>query len=475
MDANSLLGTSGKDALPYEYQAQEQQAARRRSIASAMMQQSMAPLSQHNMVGNFTTQRSPFEAVNKALQSYLGYTGLASADAQQASIIQRSQADQHQQLVDVMSKAKGTPSTLATQMGPPPEGQDSMPTIGQPATPPDINGAISQAMLSQFPRVNAYGADLQTNQRKEVHDIAALIGNANTSAAVNFAQKGDPTASVPNLAAPLPVFGTAPDGSAYGLEVDNKGGKNTLKFAPKAATITNNLGDKTGAAIDLETVKRLGENLANLDKTHGKMAQLISANEFMNKGADQGGGADFRQKLRKLGQAFGVETPATGLTDANISKYGENLFDAVRALAPVTETDIPIAQAVVGSIGTDPRAMKEMTSWSLAKSMMAADEHNRKVDQAALSSDASPGKYANYKTKGFEGMNTKDPEILARAYQMMQEAGADLSKYSYGGQKITPDTKFNIDFFQGQQPAGAAGMADPTAVRPAPPGRIRVQ
>jgi hypothetical protein len=462
-DENSILGTSGKEAIPFEYQVQEQDIARKRSIAQALLARSQKAVPQAQMFGLHRASPGVLPYINNALDAYLGQRGLGQASEEQAAMVRDMQASRTGDMQAVQTLANGVPKQLTPQAGPPREGQPDLPPILQGGVKPDIKAAIARAMQSKWGNVQAQGLDMLKDQRAQRDAIGKMIGEGDIVAGASYIQGNDPQAPIPAIKLPAAIFGTDPNGNSYAQTQDLKGGKPTITYAPKAMTVTQTNGGKTDIELDKKYIDLLDKSRTEVVDIPNQIGTIVRTNELLNKGAVTGGGASTFQAVRKFGQAFGVQIPETGLTEEMRMRLGDNILANARKLAPVTSNDVTMLQQLLGSIDTDPSAMREINAMMLAKNLMTVDRHNAQVEEVRQQTSGTPSKYNPFRME-LNRIDTKDPALLGRTYQLMKEAGHDMSKYTFDGKPVS-DIDLNFSF---QKPADSAA---PLAVDPR--GRIK--
>ena len=472
-----VLGTSSKETLPYEYQAEARANSRKRAIAELLAKQSYGPQPRAEVYGNYRVKKSPLQMGAEVYNQRLAVDGLADADLADTRLAGRYASDQSADLKKVMQTATGQPATtvpqpqaLPGQVTPMMDGAP-LPDTSVPGQAPDIRGAIAQAMQSRFPKVQAQGADMLKNERSNTTEIAKMLATADAAAGARFQQGGNSQAPVPKLEA-LPVeFMKDAAGNDFTI-VRDKTGKATVSYPPKGTAV--NVDARTGAKTDETADKMNMETLQNgrkdVEIAQASISSAIRATQLLNKGADAGGGGTIRQGVRKFAQGFGVDVPETGLTEELRMKLGDSVLAQARKLAPVTGNDIILLQQLLGSIDTDPNALREVNSLMVAKGLMSQDLHNAQVDRTAATSSGNKDKYGPMKIPRGQ-IDTMDPSLLARAYQLMKESGHDMSQYTFNGEPVN-SINFNVGFVRGN---GDVLGGEPRAIpgrNPAMPSRF---
>ena len=92
--------------------------------------------------------------------------------------------------------------------------------------------------------------------------------------------------------------------------------------------------------------------------------------------------------------------------------------------------------------------------------------HNSLVDETAATSSGNRDKYAPLKIKRGQ-IETFDPSLLGRAYQLMKESGHDMSGYLFDGRPVS-EIKLNINPVQSKD--ASRENRPPVAGRAVPDG-----
>jgi hypothetical protein len=129
-----------------------------------------------------------------------------------------------------------------------------------------------------------------------------------------------------------------------------------------------------------------------------------------------------------------------------------------------------LLQQLLGSIDTDPSSLREINAIMLAKGLMTQDKHNAFVEESRAVSSGNSAKYEPFKIKRGD-IETHDPALLARAYQLMQERGHDMSGYTFDGKPVGK-ASFNIKF-TGQPNSDTAAPASGRVPGATPAGRLK--
>jgi hypothetical protein len=332
-DENSFLGTSGKDSLPYEYQVEQQRAARKRQMAQALMQNGMKGPRPVQMFGNHASIPGVGEHLVSALQTYMGGKRLADQDTEDAALTQRIQTDQRDELSGVMDARNNDP-----------------------------RGAIARALAGRFAPTRAMGAQWQKGDEARVTEQGKLIGAADPAAGARFMQGNDPYAAVPTLADQPPTEFKDSMGNVGQISYDRTG-KPTVTYAPKGTTVTNDI--KLGAGADEEAIKYfnyggkgydIGMNAGNALQNTANLLDTLDKNPTMGAGA---GGIQF---IRKWAQTLGAPVNEnTTPTEMASMQLGQKTLDRLGGLgAQVSDADRKFMLETQGSLTNDPEAVRKM-------------------------------------------------------------------------------------------------------------------
>lgn len=159
------------DNLPPEVAAELQTIARRRKIMDALTAQSQEPL-KGQMVGRVFVPPSPVQGLAQMANAWAGSSGGKDLDKQYAQTGQKYRDMQASEISRINKIAEGVPGWAD------PDNPTAAKTGG---TPGDPMGAISAAMLSQFPVARNYGeamGKVRAAQEQHAADAAARLEQA---------------------------------------------------------------------------------------------------------------------------------------------------------------------------------------------------------------------------------------------------------------------------------------------------------
>ena len=373
-EETKLLGTSGKETIPFEYQVEEQKIARQRAIAQAMLAHGMKGAPAPQMFGNHMANPGIMPHIANALAMYLGQKGLGQADEASAAMGQRMGADQGAEMAKVQGLAQGQPGQMEPQAGPPQEGQTSLPDIEQGGVKPDLKGAIAAAMQGKFGSTREYGTQLHKDNQTALMEQAKLLGVADPVAAIKRLQTGDVNAPLSPITQPPIEFGTDPSGNNYGATRDTKGGQPRLTYAPKPNFPDQNLTSKINEKSAEQYIPG-GDLYKEAINSQSAIANNTQMLRDLSSGAITGSGAEYAQMLRKFGQSMGL--PVTeSTTPTELIKMGlgnrvvQNLGGSLGK--NISDADRKMMEENSGNLATDPEALRRVL-------LLDLKGHNKKI------------------------------------------------------------------------------------------------
>lgn len=354
-------------ATPYlypEYQAQLSNLARQRMLAQYLFQHSMGRPTE--MVSGRAVRQSPLGRLAQALTLFGANKQMGDTTAQQQNILLQNAAKEQQDLQGLMAQ-------------------------------PDMATRISTALTSQNPRLQGYGklweqARLKKEGEGFTAGIRAMGEGGDTASAVKAASAGVLPSNYQTPERRAPTVTSMGNGQ---YQVTNYDKFNVPKASinnPRSTTSIENkipgleigmLGTVIPAAIK-ERREMANEAITGLQTVQAAVAAL-------EKGAKAGGGEDWKQSLRQLGNAFGISLPENTPTTELQMALGQKLLGSIRKLAPVTAEDVIIINRIEGSIATDKAALLEGLALYQKKSLRALKNYN---DYIAAKRDSSASEYA---------------------------------------------------------------------------------
>ena len=334
-DENSILGTSGKEAIPFEYQSEEQRIARKRAMAQVMLQKGLAGPRQTQMFGIHASTPGIGEHMISALQTYMGMKGQTQADQDQTDMTQRMMGEQQGDVRGALEQYNADPKA-----------------------------GIAQALTSKFGRVNSMGAQWQKDRQGMLLEQGKLLGGSDPVAGIQHLQSGDPSRPVAPIATPPLEFGKDPSGNPYVVTNDMKGGKPQVTYAPKEATTTINnklVGDANDEAIKYWNYGGKGyEKAAAATQSLQSNANVLAT---MDQNPQMGAGASAFQAARKIASSLGIATSdATTPSEMAQMQLGAKVLDRLGGTlgAQVSDADRDFMLSIQGNIGSDPEAVRRL-------------------------------------------------------------------------------------------------------------------
>ncbi len=305
-DEESILGTSGKTQLPYEYQLEQQQIARKRSMAQALLQRGMQPQAAPLLFGRYAAHQGKLPAIANAIAAFMGQRGLGQAEEESTALMGKVGAAQEQQR----------------------------------------QAAVAQALA---------GA-----RSKRATEMAKLIGG---DRGAGWLQADNPDNPIPAMPTPQPEFGTSPTGAGYVTVRNPDTGALEVRFEPKATTITNDV--KLGTDVNADAAKYFNYGGKGYERGLAAKTALQNTSELLNtldQNPTMGAGAEGLQFVRKWAETLGASvSPTTTPTEIAKMQLGQKLLDRLGGLgAQVSDSDRRFMEQTQGSIGSDPEAVRRM-------------------------------------------------------------------------------------------------------------------
>ncbi len=362
-DEDTLLGTSGKEVMPLEYQTKVQQLMRRRIAGQQMRMEGLKGANRTQMFGRHASIAQPLEHLAKAFQAYLGGKDESSADAEHAALMQQMGAEQAGDLSAVQRLQAGTPAQVKEQQGPVTQDMEPMGNFEVPAVKGDIAAAIARAQASKFGRIQGMGAQMAKDRQAMLMEQGKLLGAADPVRAIQHLQSGTPEAPVAPLTTPKPEFTTDPHGNPVAITTDAKGTKPTVTYPPKAATTTIN--NKLTSGADEDAAKYFNYGGKGFDKgvaANQGLQNTANLLDTLDKDPSMGAGANAFQFARKWAETLGLPvSDKTTPTEMVAMQLGQKTLDRLGGLgAQVSDADRKFMLETQGSLTNDPEAVRKM-------------------------------------------------------------------------------------------------------------------
>jgi hypothetical protein len=471
--------------LPSQYQDPLNLANQKQMIAQFLTMQALQPhLPQQ--IGPQAAKISPIAGLASVLGPILGTKAMADAAGQASAIRQQYATDTQGLLNNMQRMSQGTPGILDTNPAGPPTEDGIEPaavgTLPGTGTAPNPQGAINLGLTSMNPMAQSLATALQSQEMARQKNIAdAYASGKNVDQQLQVLGQPAPVA----VAAPLPPgpkpippttnFIPVPgsDGTqqvAQTVEQDPNTGAMTVTRG--GTVVGKNLPQEAasaGIAGQAETLNSAQQSALLGQKIQGQVASAVRA---LQEGALSGGGADIKQQVSKVLQAFGVDVPSTASTDQLKNSLTGLLTDYGKIFGSrVTNLDLNNVKQYVGTLDTDPKAMASILASLSAAGIKSIQDYGSMID-ARKGMPSVPGFNPDLLTGAQlqnAPMGLPGPQNLQMlTLQALHDYGGDISKYVVPGTKgetFAPNSTFNIAPQAITPTAPNAGQPSPT---PAP-------
>lgn len=333
------------NGLPPEIQQQLDELTRRRQIAMAMQQRSMQPI-QMPQGGPVASRINPLAPLLQAMTGFMAGRDASSAEGE-------------------MNKVRGQYQTQTSD------------EIARMLAMPDQEG-VTAGLSSRNPIVQALAHQRRQQLEGRVKEAVGAVKESSPARALTIAKTGNIDDS-PLPAIPGPTFG-AQGLNPYAI-TSNQKGEQKVDWAPIQSTGINIKLPGYEAQAALETLK--SELKERRDLAMGSKEALQSginpAIEALNAGASSGGLENYKQAIRKVAGAFGIPFDSTTSTEQLSMALGQQVLANARKLAPVTQEDVKQLQKDLGSITTDPQALRRMLVRTQKLHVQNLDNFNKYV------------------------------------------------------------------------------------------------
>lgn len=403
--------------LPPEYAEQIQKLQRQQQIAQFLQQQAMQANTQPTQVlGGYAVKRSPLEGIASLLTGVLGTKAGSDAGTGITQVQGQAQKAQQEEISNLVSQYQADPKA-----------------------------GIAAALAAKFPGNRKLGEDWQKQYQERVNQFAGVAKDTDprTAGAAVAGQQIPSNWAPPPL--PSPSFATDPAGNPY-VQTANRKGETEVKYAPKGVNVTTNLASREGEMAFARESKDLETRQQQARDAMQELANAQRLNQVLEQGAQVGGGAGIKQATRKFFQAFGVDTPETGPTDAAKQLLGEKILDRAKTLgANPSNADRDAIKEIVGSIDTDPTALSRLLSYTTASALKSVQDFQNFLQ--VKQEKATPG--IDYTSAG---VGIRLPENLfgsqnlqMNTIQALQQLGGDITRFKDpSGQPFVQGSQFNI-------------------------------
>lgn len=366
--------TARNPAQPYDLQAQQMSLAQQAAIADALIAQSLQQSSPiiRTGAGNLFGSDIPNigDPIAKVVQAIIGKKKREEANAGLNELNLETQRRTGEELDAITRRQFG---------GVEPSGMP--PTEGQPDTmrmPSDPVGAVRLAQQATTPRGQALGVDirkgfispeegLKAAQHFDPEALAEAMRTQNLGALVGRGKvtvEGDKAI----MTRDGKVTGVQPVDRFTDLETDPETGLPVSK-----SLVTNKQFPATGGNVsttrakeikDAETTfAELKKGREDYNKNTSTLSHIAQAEYELSRLPEGKLGifSWFRNNVSKFGEAIGLEKlESTGGLEALHAALGNLTLEKVRALAPVTQTDVDMMRSIAGSESNTKRALEQI-------------------------------------------------------------------------------------------------------------------
>lgn len=319
------------------------QLARQKAIAEALIKGTMG-------AQGGTFKKNPLAVVADFMTLKGGKDKLASAQEQELALMR-----QHKE-----AEAAGIQELLAS--------------MEQPGADPRL--AITKALASRYPGVKGLASQLAKQNETQFGQVLQHMGNRIDVPSV-IGSRG----MVPNLkeAAPLPAprVGQDPTTGRQWLEHQERDGSWKTNVFPVPTIGSLTVGDKPA----LETEEQMGKYYAAggkgydlADKVRGQLSSTQEVLTTLAQNPRMGAGAEGFQFLGKWAEQFspGVTKGLTGTTEQMAMQLGERVIKELGGLGnQVSNSDVEFINKAMGSISSDPTALRRVAMIALKYQMRA--------------------------------------------------------------------------------------------------------
>lgn len=349
MDPDRLFSS----ALPPEYEEKLRQLRLRQQMAQGLLGISGPQPTQ--VVSGFAVRQSPFEHVSRMLGNALGAYMQNKVQGEIGGVQKQYQTDLMNQMQGIAQAPAAQQAAMALSSGIP-----GIRAWGQKLQQQDYERQqkeIDRDLTRRGQDITSRGQDLE-GQRAAGQLMGSFGDLKGGLAALGGRNPNLDTYQPPTPKAPS--FGRAPDGTPLVVNYDIKGTPHAT--LGQVTRINNTIPglEYTAGLRSLEKGLDTREEAAKEAK--GTVQAVSQAIEALNSGAKTGGLQSYKQALRKVGQGFGIDAPDTASTEQLNMALGQGVLAKAKTLAPVTENDVQMLQDIVGSINTDPLALRKALS-----------------------------------------------------------------------------------------------------------------
>ena len=386
--SDSILGTSGKESIPLEYQSEQQRIARKRAMAQVMMQRSMGGVPAPQMFGRHMARTGVLPHLTKALEGYLGRKGMEGADTDQESLMTRMSAARASDIEGAQAASVGSQGQNfripANEM----DWEESQGLTGAMASDP--RRGIAKLMASGFGDVQNMGKLQNETFNKTQQQIADLIKEYDPQGAAGRLASGNISSEVPGYR-DIPVRTTTDAfGNQMVITTDPVTNKQTTTYAPRPPVTNNNIN--TGQVLENKVNEVAAGNFnyggKGFEKGEDALKSLTINSEILNtleKNPTMGAGAQGIQFLAKWAKTLGVNIgPNVTNSEMIAMQLGDRVFNKLGGLgAQVSDADRNFLLSTQGNELNDPEAVRRIVLIETKYLMRLLNRTNQQAESVA--------------------------------------------------------------------------------------------
>jgi hypothetical protein len=422
-------------SLPADLQEQYMRQEAMKEMAQALLGQSLTPGTGPIRAGNVAA--ADWSVLAKPFQAWAGRSAMDDAISGQAKAGEEYQRRYARELAELYQGMNPTQSVEKTDTGGAPYQLETQ--------MPDVRGNLARATGSSLPAIRDIAQKLYDKQTMSADEMLRAAATGNVDPRGLAAAQADPrqfgnirtkahTVESEGAFKQLDPFSRGagavqtfdqPTDPTTGLRV-NKGlvtGKETSIGVGGSATPPNVLRKEVerlsleGIGKDFKEVFQAGkDSLRNIAQIQANLEQ-IPEGKFGVLG-------EFRNTLGKLvGQMNGKQDFSTIAMEGLISGAGHEMLKNIRLVAPVTEKDVTMMQAIIGSASNTKAAFAGIIDYLGKRTMENMDDYSKRVEAfagkpGAFSSPEEAQWFKDYYSPGFTVTGTAIPNPAAGAGPM---------------------------------------------------------
>lgn len=402
--------------LPPQLQRKLESALMQQQLQAQLGQQAFAPRPTEYTPGGTAVKQSPLEHLVRALTGGIHQYSRRAYGKQAEDVLAEGAEGRRADMTKVMEALAGKPGMHTL----PPD--QAGPQV--PAVPGDPQAAISTALQSQYPSVQAQGFDIQKRMLDQRQKIVEELMKGSTPASLQQVLAG----SGPAALRPKPQYQTlgdsivTTDSNRPGVTPLTQGRFEQSQLNLGGMQVPSNIDTYTGKETPtaglsvqgnpaLASMSRLSEfDLKQIDKgreSAQKVAQSLgvieSLSQELQKAYTSGSLAEERVAVNKFVNLIGGVPRAEDVNAEYIQSLLNKLSiaDAKALGVNPSNRDIEIIKQSIGSINTDPNALPRILEVSYRLNAEALGRYNGFVSRAEqaeqrLNPTADYGRYQIY-------------------------------------------------------------------------------